>query len=835
MPIHHIITHRCELTAPLTVTPLRHALSSGDERGDRFEVTVTRGGQPVALDGASVQAYFLRASDGGTVALTGSAEGNVAVLELPEACYAVPGRFTLTVKVSVGDARHAVYVAEGAVLRASTEEIIDPGHSVPDLGELLARIAQLEAVTAEGQQAAAAAGTAATSATAAAKSAHDAAASANTAKENADKATSSANTAASGATNAAQSANTAASAANTARTNADKATAAAKTAVTEATAAAKTASDKAAELQRQADSGDFDGATFTPEVSASGVLSWTNDRGLDNPPPVSIKGEKGDKGEPGAVTAWNGIEPDETGNVTAAIGGRNLLRDTGTFAGWVRQPENSQSYGSVEVTGPGTVFVRSFDTGTVRHVGMKTFLGAGYYADYAGKTLSVSFDVMSEDWEKVADGNYTGLNSVACQIGVTTGTPESGSFGSMGGYYYARLGNPAVVIGADAPVENGRWRRIVLKPFALSDAVWTSNKDKVGPDYPGLVFQFAVRMNGAVHFRRFKIESGSVATDWSPAPEDKQDALVGAPGQVVGFDADGKAVAESLTVGGRNLALGSRGEFITASNAETNKLGVALPLSDDGRQAVAPVGAGILISYEARADVPGQKMYYSLRRADSETSSTTLQIVSLTTDYRRYCFRGKTTLEGSLQVIPLIYKASDGAGGVTGKVYIRNVKVELGDVPTDWSPAPEDPAPSAEKLSAAHQITLSGDVTGSASFDGSGDASISATLRDIGVGISAGLRYGPDTTTVSAGYGGKLIVPRFLLDSKGRVVSADNATVTLPAYPTGVESAGRLATPRKINGVAFDGSKDITVSDEALAARVQTLEERLAALESRKE
>lgn len=32
------------------------------------------------------------------------------------------------------------------------------------------------------------------------------------------------------------------------------------------------------------------GATFTPSVSESGVISWTNDKGLENPTPVNIKG-----------------------------------------------------------------------------------------------------------------------------------------------------------------------------------------------------------------------------------------------------------------------------------------------------------------------------------------------------------------------------------------------------------------------------------------------------------------------------------------------------------------------------------------------------------------
>lgn len=48
------------------------------------------------------------------------------------------------------------------------------------------------------------------------------------------------------------------------------------------------------------------GATFTPSVSADGILSWTNDRELPNPEPVNIKGAdgrdgaKGDTGPQGA-------------------------------------------------------------------------------------------------------------------------------------------------------------------------------------------------------------------------------------------------------------------------------------------------------------------------------------------------------------------------------------------------------------------------------------------------------------------------------------------------------------------------------------------------------
>ena len=60
-----------------------------------------------------------------------------------------------------------------------------------------------------------------------------------------------------------------------------------------------------------------DGATFTPSVDAAGNLSWTNDGGKENPPTVSIKGEKGDKGDTGAAGA-NGA--DGADGVTPEIG-----------------------------------------------------------------------------------------------------------------------------------------------------------------------------------------------------------------------------------------------------------------------------------------------------------------------------------------------------------------------------------------------------------------------------------------------------------------------------------------------------------------------------------
>jgi hypothetical protein len=49
-----------------------------------------------------------------------------------------------------------------------------------------------------------------------------------------------------------------------------------------------------------------DGATFTPSVDSAGNLSWSNNKGLANPPTVNIKGPKGDAGSGGGGSSGGG-------------------------------------------------------------------------------------------------------------------------------------------------------------------------------------------------------------------------------------------------------------------------------------------------------------------------------------------------------------------------------------------------------------------------------------------------------------------------------------------------------------------------------------------------
>lgn len=52
-------------------------------------------------------------------------------------------------------------------------------------------------------------------------------------------------------------------------------------------------------LIKDINNGVYNGATFSPELSVDGDLSWSNDKGLVNPESVNIKGPKGDKGDRG--------------------------------------------------------------------------------------------------------------------------------------------------------------------------------------------------------------------------------------------------------------------------------------------------------------------------------------------------------------------------------------------------------------------------------------------------------------------------------------------------------------------------------------------------------
>ena len=68
-------------------------------------------------------------------------------------------------------------------------------------------------------------------------------------------------------------------------------------------------------------SGEYDGATFTPSIDDNGNLSWTNDKGRENPATKNIKGPKGDTGPRGPKGETGATGPRGPKGETGATGG----------------------------------------------------------------------------------------------------------------------------------------------------------------------------------------------------------------------------------------------------------------------------------------------------------------------------------------------------------------------------------------------------------------------------------------------------------------------------------------------------------------------------------
>lgn len=133
---------------------------------------------------------------------------------------------------------------------------------------------------------------------------------------------------------------------------------------------------------------------------------------------------------------------------------------------------------------------------------------------------------------------------------------------------------------------------------------------------------------------------------------------------------------------------------------------------------------------------------------DSGTAYEGMQIYCLE-DKTIYVFNGSTfqtmsASSGSAEIDLSNYVTLNGNQTITGK--------------KTFSETIEGNAATASKLAEAQDITLTGDVTGTASFDGSGDANITATLANSGV---------------TAGTYTKVTV-----DAKGRVTVGNNLQVT---------------------------------------------------------
>lgn len=186
------------------------------------------------------------------------------------------------------------------------------------------------------------------------------------------------------------------------------------------------------------------------------------------------------------------------------IGGRNLLRNSSSFTdwnnsgGWKITKDDSHSTISCSTSNSTSLNLYSMYS---KKVNMNLLLNQNF---------TLSFDLKVDDWSK-----WDIPSSVIL---------EYYNANNARIYYHdTYLSDSFVKIKGDK--KNGEWVKVVLtKKGDLSNMnIGVDNVTLNDVKFFGV--RFALFKNGSIHIRKPKLEIGTISTDWTPAPEDIDDAI----------------------------------------------------------------------------------------------------------------------------------------------------------------------------------------------------------------------------------------------------------------------------------------------------------------------
>lgn len=116
--MNNIIKRTWNQNRMVNIEDLRGMAFQAEAQGHTFEISgINDNGEAITLTG-TVSGVFMR-PDGSAVPLTGSISGGKALLTLDADCYAISGRFVLTVFLASGTQTTAIYAAVGSIMRTS--------------------------------------------------------------------------------------------------------------------------------------------------------------------------------------------------------------------------------------------------------------------------------------------------------------------------------------------------------------------------------------------------------------------------------------------------------------------------------------------------------------------------------------------------------------------------------------------------------------------------------------------------------------------------------------------------------------------------------------------
>lgn len=179
-----------------------------------------------------------------------------------------------------------------------------------------------------------------------------------------------------------------------------------------------------------------------------------------------------------------------------------------------------------------------------------------------------------------------------------------------------------------------------------------------------------------------------------------------------------------FNIGGRNYFLNSEVEVTNtlATNKEflNNTAWNMAPLIDK-----YGIDHYYTVSFDLKAAKPGYVAVYSQNGSGSRYNIGTKQCYT-TTEYQRFTYTFKPTINSNSEVRALLafYGSPYGSGIIPT---VKNLKFELGNTPTDWTPAPEDKA----QTSKVNQIesTVNGTIQTVASVKTTADSALTKATQ----------------------------------------------------------------------------------------------------------
>ncbi len=111
---------RVDVKTGLVEQPQRGGLMKGDRKANRIIVELVNGSENVDITGVKVKGRFMRPPDMDEIELKGTAEGNLAIVQLEDTCYTAGGHYEATVSLVLDDVERTVLFISGEVYRSGS-------------------------------------------------------------------------------------------------------------------------------------------------------------------------------------------------------------------------------------------------------------------------------------------------------------------------------------------------------------------------------------------------------------------------------------------------------------------------------------------------------------------------------------------------------------------------------------------------------------------------------------------------------------------------------------------------------------------------------------------